>query len=132
MSWFPLRRRDRHDRESAEELASYIDHETDLNIERGMSPEDAAAVVQKLRESGTEYRLTENGTGVLVPSARVAELRLQMAGAGLPKTGRVGFELFDQTNFGVTDFAEHINYRRAVEGELERSIMALAETCLVK
>ncbi|HOL73837.1 MAG TPA: flagellar basal-body MS-ring/collar protein FliF [Bryobacteraceae bacterium] len=93
----------------------------------GMSPEDAAAVVQKLRESGTPYRLTENGTGVLVPSAQVAELRLQMAGAGLPKTGRVGFELFDQTNFGVTDFTEHVNYRRAVEGELERSIMALAE-----
>ncbi len=92
-----------------------------------MSPEDAAAVVQKLRESGTEFRLAENGTGVLVPSARVAELRLQMAGAGLPKTGRVGFELFDKTNFGATDFAEHINYRRAVEGELERSVMALAE-----
>ncbi len=93
----------------------------------GMAPEDAAAVVQKLRESGVEFRLAENGTGVMVPSARVAELRLQMAGAGLPKTGRVGFELFDKTNFGATDFAEHINYRRAVEGELERSVMALAE-----
>jgi flagellar M-ring protein FliF len=92
-----------------------------------MSPEDAAAVVQKLHESGTEYRLAENGTGILVPSARVAELRLQMAGAGLPKTGRVGFELFDKTNFGATDFAEQVNYHRAVEGELERSVMALAE-----
>jgi flagellar M-ring protein FliF len=93
----------------------------------GMSAEDAAAVVQKLRESGTEFRLAENGTSVLAPSSRVAELRLQMAGAGLPKSGRVGFELFDKTNFGATDFAEHINYRRAVEGELERSVMALAE-----
>jgi flagellar M-ring protein FliF len=93
----------------------------------GLAAEDAGAVVQKLRESGTEYRLGENGTSVLVPSARVAELRLEMAGAGLPKTGRVGFELFDKTNFGVTDFAEHINYRRALEGELERSVMALAE-----
>ncbi len=93
----------------------------------GLSPEDAAAVVQKLRESGTEFRLAENGAGVLAPSARVAELRLQMASAGLPKSGRVGFELFDKTNFGATDFAEHINYRRAVEGELERSVMALAE-----
>jgi flagellar M-ring protein FliF len=93
----------------------------------GLAAEDAGAVVQKLRESGTEYRLAENGTSVLAPSARVAELRLEMAGAGLPKTGRVGFELFDKTNFGVTDFAEHINYRRALEGELERSVMALAE-----
>jgi len=45
----------------------------------------------------------------------------------LPKTGRIGFEIFDKTNFGITDFAEHVNYRRAVEGELERSVMALAE-----
>ena len=56
----------------------------------------------------------------------MAELRLEMAGLGLPKTGRIGFEIFDKTNFGITDFAEHVNYRRAVEGELERSVMALA------
>lgn len=92
-----------------------------------LSVEDAGTVVQKLRESGTEFRLSENGTTVLAPSARVSELRLQLAAAGLPKTGRAGFELFDKTNFGVTDFAEHINYRRALEGELERSIMGLAE-----
>ncbi len=92
-----------------------------------LAAEDAGVLIQKLRESGTEYRLSENGTTVLVPSARVSEMRLQMASAGLPKTGRVGFELFDKANFGVTDFAEHINYRRALEGELERSIMGLAE-----
>ena len=92
-----------------------------------LAAEDAGAVVQKLRESGTEFRLSENGTTVLAPSERVAELRLQMASAGLPKSGRAGFELFDKTNFGVTDFAEHINFRRALEGELERSVMALAE-----
>jgi flagellar M-ring protein FliF len=93
----------------------------------GLAPEDASAVVQKLREAGADYRLSESGTTILVPSARVAELRLQMAGAGLPKSGRVGFELFDKANFGVTDFAEHVNYRRAIEGELERSVMALSE-----
>jgi flagellar M-ring protein FliF len=64
---------------------------------------------------------------VLVPSAKVAELRLQLAVAGLPKSGRMGFELFDKTSFGMTDFAEHVNYRRALEGELERSIVSLAE-----
>jgi flagellar M-ring protein FliF len=57
----------------------------------------------------------------------VAELRLELAAAGVPKSGRIGFEIFDKTNFGMTDFAEHINYRRAVEGELERSVMAIAE-----
>ena len=92
-----------------------------------MAAEDAGAVVQKLRESGTEFRLSEDGTTVLAPSEKVAELRLQMATSGLPRSGRAGFELFDKTNFGVTDFAEHINFRRALEGELERSVMALAE-----
>ncbi len=93
----------------------------------GVAPEDAAAIVQKLREGGIDYRLPEGGGSVLVPSAHLAELRLNMAAAGLPKTGRIGFELFDKTNLGATEFTEHINYRRALEGELERSVMSLAE-----
>ncbi len=91
-----------------------------------LAPEDAGAVVQKLKESGAEFRLSENGTTVLGPSSRIAELRLEMASAGLPKSGRIGFELFDKTNFGATEFAEHVNYRRALEGELERSIMSVS------
>ncbi len=103
-------------------------HERDFRpLYTGLNAEDAGALVQKLREGGVEYRLSENGSVVLAPSDRLAELRLQMAAAGLPKTGRAGFELFDKTNFGATDFAEHINYRRALEGELERSVMSLAE-----
>jgi len=93
----------------------------------GLSAEDAGAVLAKLREAGVEYRLSENGSVVLAPSARIAELRLQLAVAGLPKTGRLGFELFDRTNLGATDFAEQVNYHRALEGELERSVMSLAE-----
>lgn len=93
----------------------------------GLSPEDAAAVLAKVRESGTEFRLAEGGTTVLAPSAKVAELRLQIAAAGIPRSGRIGFELFDKTNFGASDFAEQINYHRAMEGELERSMMALSE-----
>ncbi len=92
-----------------------------------LASEDAGAVVQKLKESGVEFRLTESGSTVLVPSAKLAEMRLEMAAAGLPKSGRIGFELFDKTNFGATEFVEHINYRRALEGELERTVMSLAE-----
>ena len=103
-------------------------HEGDFRpLYTGLAAEDAGAVVQKLKETGTEYRLSDNGSTVLAPSARVAELRLQLAAGGLPKSGRMGFELFDKTSFGVTDFAEHVNYRRALEGELERSIVSLAE-----
>jgi flagellar M-ring protein FliF len=93
----------------------------------GLAPEDAAAIVQKLKEGGVEYRLGESGAVVLVPSARAAELRIGMAAAGLPKSGRIGFELFDKANLGATEFSEHVNYKRALEGELERSVMALAE-----
>ena len=103
-------------------------HESSLRpLYSSLSPEDASAIVQKLRESGVEYRVADNGASVLVPESRIPELRLEMAGLGLPKTGRIGFEIFDKTNFGMTDFAEHVNYRRAVEGELERSIRGLAE-----
>jgi len=93
----------------------------------GVAPEDAAGIVQKLKESGVDYRLTDGNGAILVPSARLAELRIGMAAAGLPKSGRIGFELFDKTNLGATEFTEHVNYRRALEGELERSVMSLAE-----
>ena len=93
----------------------------------GLAPEDASAIVQKLREGGVDYKIVNNGTELLAPEDKVPKLRLQMAGLGLPKTGRIGFEIFDKTNFGITDFAEHVNYRRALEGELERSIMAISE-----
>ena len=92
-----------------------------------LAPEDAGVVVSKVHESGADYRLAANGSTVLVPSARVDELRLQLAAAGIPKTGRIGYELFDKTNFGATDFTEQINYHRALEGELERSMMGLSE-----
>ena len=93
----------------------------------GVAPEDAAGIVQKLKESGIEYRLPEGGGSVLVPSNRLADVRLTMASIGLPKSGRIGFELFDKLNLGATEFTEHVNYRRALEGELERTVMALSE-----
>jgi flagellar M-ring protein FliF len=93
----------------------------------GLGAEDAAAMLARLKEAGTEYRLSEDGTTIRVRSAQVAEWRLQLASAGIPKTGRIGFELFDRNSFGATEFTEHINYQRALEGELERSVMTLAE-----
>jgi flagellar M-ring protein FliF len=102
-------------------------HERDFRpLFTGMAPEDASAVVQKIKESGVEYRLTNNGATVEVPAEKVDEVRLELAGAGLPKSGRIGFELFDKTNLALTDFSERVNYRRAIEGELERSVKALS------
>src|SRR5271163_26266 len=93
----------------------------------GLADEDAGALVAKLREGGVEYRLASGGSTILVPSDKVAEARLQMASAGLPKSGRIGFELFDKANFGASEFAEQVNYHRAIEGELERSVMSIRE-----
>src|SRR5580692_5706823 len=98
----------------------------------GLADEDAGALVTKLREAGVEYRLASGGSSILVPSDKVAEARLQLATAGLPKSGRIGFELFDKTNLGASDFAEQVNYHRAVEGELERSVMSLREVELAR
>src|SRR3954471_3798044 len=62
-----------------------------------LAAEDAGAVMQKLKEENVEYRVDENGTTLRVPSDKVAELRLRMASAGLPKSSRIGFELFDKS-----------------------------------
>src|SRR3981081_3795178 len=92
-----------------------------------LAAEDAGAVVAHLKETGAEFRVSDSGGAILVPSGRVAETRLQMAALGLPKSGRIGYELFDKNNFGITDFTEQVNYHRAHEVELERSVMALSE-----
>src|SRR5258706_1020602 len=75
-----------------------------------LASEDAGAVVQKLKEGGIEYRISDSGSTVLVPSAKLAEMRLEMASSGLSKSGRIGFELVYKTNFRATEFVEHINY----------------------
>ena len=87
----------------------------------GMAPEDAGAVTANLKEKNIDYRLTDGGATILVKAERVAEVRLQLAAAGLPHTGRLGFELFDQTNFGASEFTEQVNYHRAIEGEIGRA-----------
>ncbi len=92
-----------------------------------LSAEDAGAVLAKLKETGTEYRFGGASGTILVPSERVPELRLQMASVGIPKSGRIGYELFDRTNLSLTDFTEQVNYHRAIEGELERSLMCMNE-----
>ena len=95
----------------------------------GLAADDAGAVLDRLRTSNISFKVTESehGATILVDSARVAELRLELAGAGLPRTGRIGLELFDKANFGMSDFAEQVNLRRAIEGELERSVVGLSE-----
>src|SRR5262245_20504683 len=92
-----------------------------------LDPQEAQGIVQKLQELKVPYELGEDGRTIKVSSEKVAEARIQLASQGLPESGRVGFEIFDRTNFGLTNFQEQVNYQRALEGELARSIMTLAE-----
>ncbi len=92
----------------------------------GLSDSDASAVVAKLKELKVSYQLADGGSTVRVPSAQMYDVRLQLASAGLPKGGSVGFELFDKMSFGLTDFAQKLNYQRGLEGELARTIGKLA------
>lgn len=92
-----------------------------------LKPADAQSIVEKLKAENVPYTLSNNGTTVQVPGARVSELRLQMASEGALSGGHVGFDLFDKTSFGATDFAQQINYRRAIEGELGRTLEGMEE-----
>lgn len=92
-----------------------------------LAPQDAQAVVESLKEKGVPYRLAAGGTTVEVPQERLYELRLELAGAGLPQSGSVGFELFDRTSFSASDLQNNVNLQRALQGELERSITTLDE-----
>jgi Asp-tRNA(Asn)/Glu-tRNA(Gln) amidotransferase A subunit family amidase len=97
------------------------------------SAEDCALLLHALQSpDGKDLTVTDlpfnwDATAILVPSQKVAEPRLELASAGLPKTGRIGFELFGKANFGASEFTEQVNYHRAIEGELERSVMSLRE-----
>jgi flagellar M-ring protein FliF len=90
-----------------------------------LTNEDAGAIVAELKDSKIPYKLTGNGKTVEVPTRYVYDTRLQMATQGLPKGGGVGFEIFDKTSLGVTDFTQRINYVRALEGELNRTIASI-------
>ncbi|MDY0219649.1 MAG: flagellar basal-body MS-ring/collar protein FliF [Desulfobacterium sp.] len=93
----------------------------------GLTEEDAAAVVERLKASNIPYRLEAGGTTVLVPEDQVYDVRLTMARDGIPKGSGVGFEIFDKTDFGTTEFVQKINRRRAIQGELARTIRAFDE-----
>ncbi|MBT9158219.1 MAG: Flagellar M-ring protein [Firmicutes bacterium] len=89
----------------------------------GLDPAQAHAIVGSLKEQNVVYQLGDGGTSVLVPEARLHELRIMVAGEGLYNTG-VGFELFDEARLGLTDFERRINYQRALQEELRRTISA--------
>ncbi len=93
----------------------------------GLTSEDAGAIIEKLKEKKINYKVGSDGSSILVPSDSLYELRMEMAGEGLPQSSGIGYEIFDDQNIGVTEFVQQVNYRRALQGEIARTIKQLDE-----
>ena len=108
-------------------LLLYVTKPNYLPLYSNLSKEDAGLIVSELKDRKIPYKLTDGGKTILVPSRYVYGTRIELATKGLPKGGGVGFEIFDKTNLGVTDFTQRVNYVRALQGELSRTISDLDE-----
>src|SRR6202000_2986156 len=85
---------------------------------------EAGKITAALDESKIPYEVRGSGS-IYVPSDKVYQVRMQMASKGIPRSDGVGFEIFDKANFGISDFVQHANYTRAIQGELARTISQL-------
>ena len=94
-------------------------------IMTAVAPDEAVEVVKVLETKKIAYRLADEGHTILVASAEADRARLELVGSELPIRGQVGFELFNQSDMGLTEFAQKINYQRALQGELARTILLL-------
>jgi len=91
-----------------------------------LSDRDGGAIISSLQQMNIPFKFAEGGGALLVPAGQVHEVRLRLAGQGLPKGGLVGFELMEAQKLGTSQFQEQVNYQRALEGELARSIQSLS------
>ncbi|MBC8950132.1 MULTISPECIES: flagellar basal-body MS-ring/collar protein FliF [Xenorhabdus] len=90
-----------------------------------LSDKDGGEIVTQLTQMNIPYRFAENGAALMIPTDKVHETRLKLAQQGLPKGGAAGFELLDKEKFGISQFSEQVNYQRALEGELARTVESL-------
>ncbi len=97
-----------------------------------LNAEEASTVVSKLKDLKVSYQLADAGRTIRIPATRLDEIRIQLASEGLPQSGKIGFEIFDKTNLGMTEFLEKVSYKRALEGELSRTILSLKEISQVR
>ena len=104
-------------------FTSYMNGSGDALLFSGLQPADAATVTQRLDQANISYTLAEGGSAVYVPADQVDDARLRVASEGALGFGSVGYEIFDETDaLGTTSFVQNVNAKRALEGELARSI----------
>jgi flagellar M-ring protein FliF len=107
-------------------FVSLLDHKN-VVLYSGLKPQDAQSMGSRLAAKNIPYEISPDGGSVLVPSEKLDAARLETAAQGLPRNARLGFELFDTPNWAGSDFSEKVNYQRALEGELERTLQTLSE-----
>ncbi len=98
-----------------------------VTLYSGLKPGEAQAMGSRLAAKSIAYQLSPDGTSLLVPEDKLDASRLETASQGLPRNARMGFEIFDTPNWAGSDFTEKVNYQRALEGELERTLQTLGE-----
>jgi flagellar M-ring protein FliF len=103
-------------------LFQYTGQTTYQPLMSNLSPEDAANIIRTLREKRIPFKVDETGKNVSIPAESVYDLRLELSTMGLPQSGVVGYELFDKQTLGTTSFVQKVNQKRALEGELMRTI----------
>jgi flagellar M-ring protein FliF len=107
-------------------LTAYLSSGDDYTLlYSNLSSEDALGVTEKLKERNILYRMDQGGRVISVAHPDIYQLRLEFAGEGIPAGGGIGFELFDQSTFGMTEFIQNLNFRRALQGELQRTINSI-------
>ncbi|MCK5203393.1 MAG: flagellar M-ring protein FliF [Desulfobacterales bacterium] len=92
-----------------------------------LDPQDAGIILNRLKDQKIPYQISSNGSTILIPQEHIYETRMNLASEGLPQGGGVGFEVFDNTKIGMSEFAQNVNYQRALQGELARTIRGFAE-----
>jgi len=107
--------------------ANWLSQESYVLLFSDLDAASANDVVGRLKTMKEPYQVADGGRSVRVPERRIDELRLEFASTGMPSAGRIGFEIFDQVSFGATEFLEQVNFRRALEGEIARTIATLSE-----
>ncbi len=103
-----------------------------VTLYSGLRPEEAQALGGRLAAKNIPHQISPDGASLLVPEDKLDASRLETAAAGLPRSARMGFELFDTPNWAGSDFTEKVNYQRALEGELERTLATLSEVEAVR
>ena len=113
-------------------FVTLLDHGKNVVLFSGLKPQDAQSLASRLAAKNIAYEISPDGSSVLVPSEKLDAARLETAAQGLPRNARLGFELFDTPNWAGSDFSEKVNYQRALEGELERTLQTLNEVEAVR